>query len=386
MLTLAEQCSRPIHLWVQSLNTATGELGDRREVVKACGTRRDRLCPSCSLVYKRDAFSVVRSGLAETNGEQVSLTFLTLTAPGSKVFGKTHSRRTKWSKKKRQWIHYGCDCGKWHNEKAEILGQPIDPETYDYKGAAAWNAASSRLFSVTLQRLARMVYGVDENGKARGKLDYIRVAEFQRRGLIHYHCLVRADIDVRDFHALVRGGTRRDGQDVKKVAHRNFVWGEQCDLKNVRPGAKFGVGAYLVKLVGYAIKSTADEPDNGGWMGHKMRRVAPLTCDCGEQWQHPCDAAKQVPFETRSRVICRRHRLSENGFGYRGHILTKSKAWGLTFRELRERREQFRSKERTPTWASFAKAAAKAAEQGEVLEPPRLVLFWFREKNALLRL
>jgi hypothetical protein len=384
--TLAEQCSNPIHLWVQRLDTATGELGERREIVKACGTRRERICPSCSLVYQRDAFSVVRSGITSADGSQVPLTFLTLTAPGSKAFGKTHSRRTKWSKKKREWSHYGCECGKWHNEGDEILGQPIDPESYDYEGAAAWNAASSRLFTITLQRLARMVYGVDEKGKALGKLDYIRVAEFQRRGLIHYHCLVRADIDVRDFHALVRGGTRRDGQVVERVKHGEFVWGEQCDLKSVRPGAKFGVGAYLVKLVRYAIKSTADEPDNGGWMGYKMRRVAPKTCGCGTHWERPCDAAKGLPFDTKHREVCRRHRLSENGFGYRGHILTKSKAWGLTFRELRERREQFHGRAKTPTWASFTKAAATAAEHGQELVAPRYLTFWFREKNALLRL
>lgn len=383
--TLAEQCSHPIHLWVRSLDTATGELSSQSEVIKACGTRRASICPSCSLVYQRDAFSVVRSGITSEGGEQVALTFLTLTAPGSKQFGRTHSRRTKWSKKKRQYVHYGCECGKWHEEGASILGQPLDLLTYDYEGAAAWNAASSRLFSVTIQKLARMVYGVDEKGTPKGKLDYIRVAEFQRRGLIHYHVLVRGDIDVEDFHALVRGGKRRDGQTVERVTHGGHFWGEQCDLTAVRPGAKHQVGAYLVKLVRYAIKSTADEPDDGGRMGHRMRRVAPRTCDCGKNWEHPCDAKMGMPFDTRNRTVCRRHRLSENGFGYRGHILTKSTSWGTTFRELREKREQYRTTSKTPTLRAFTKAAELAATRGEELVPPRRLLIWSTDKEPPLR-
>ncbi len=374
-----DECRHPIHLWLRVLDTGTGELGAPREIVKACGTRREKLCPSCAAVYRRDAFSVVRSGMVDEHGELAPLTFLTLTAPGSEEFGAVHSRRMKYSKQgQRHATHYGCECGKWHSEGDAILGQPLDPLTYEYEKAAKWNALSARLFSVTLQKLARLVFGTDEKGKPLGRLEYIRVAEYQRRGLIHFHLLVRGYIDERDFHAVVRGGERKDGKSVTKASHDGISWGRQCHLTHIRPGGRFGVGAYLVKVVGYAVKSTGDEFDHGGAMGHTMRRVAPSTCAC--TWEEPCDAALGRRFDYEGRQVCRRHRLSENGYGYLGHTLTKSRSWGTTFREVRAKRARYAGGTKSTTMAlsTFEKARSVAAVCGEVLFPPRHLLVWTR--------
>lgn len=385
MSTTTEECRHPIHLWVRVLDTSTGNLGAPREIVKACGTRREMLCPSCAKVYRRDAFSVVRSGMVDENGEILPLTFLTFTAPGSEEFGAVHSRRMKYHKDGRRYpTHYGCECGEWHNESDALLGQPIDPLTYEYEKAAHWNALSARLFSVTLQKLARFVFGTDATGKALGKLEYIRVAEYQRRGLIHFHVLVRGYIDERDFHALVRGGERKDGKKVSKVSHGDISWGRQCHLAHIRPGGRFGVGAYLVKVVAYAVKSTGDELDHGGQMGYEMRRVAPATCVC--TWESPCDAARGRGFEYEDRQVCRRHHLSENGYGYLGHTLTKSRAWGTTFHDVRAKRERHvaGAAPKTMVLSAFEKARTLAASRGETLEPPRHLLVWSR--NPPLRI
>jgi len=381
MTPLAEQCSRPKQLWLGSFDPSTGRKGPQREVLIACGNRRASQCEACSLVYQRDAMTLIQSGLYGEDGKPEPLTFLTLTAPGYEVFGKVHSRRTKWNKKKRAYIHYGCECGRWHNENDSILGQPLDPDTYNYEAAARWNAASSRLLAVTLQKLSRLHFGPPAKGEKQKKLDYIRVAEYQRRGLTHFHILVRAAIDVKDFHAVVRGGTTSAGREVARVQHHGNYWGRQCDLRAVRKDSQFGVGAYLVKLVRYAIKSTRDENDNGGLMGARMRRAGAATCECGETWKkagHICDAAQPVPFSPEHRIVCRRHRLAEGGYGYRAHTLAKSRTWGTTFREIRGARVKFHGPRKLLTVKEFVKARTEARKKGKKLRTPSRFLVWSR--------
>ena len=117
---------------------------------------------------------------------------VTLTAPGSDKFGKTHVRHlTKNNKVQR------CSCRRYHNENDRLLGTPIDPDTYNYVGAAAFNANASRLFAVTMQKLGRLL------GR---KLRVIRVIEFQTRGLVHVHALVLGPVPQCSLELVVRGG------------------------------------------------------------------------------------------------------------------------------------------------------------------------------------
>ena len=160
-----------------------------------------------------------------------------------------------------------CRCRVTHTEGDPLIGTPIDPATYRYDLAADYNAHASRLFAVTMQRLGRVV------GR---KLSYTRVAEFQTRGLMHYHVIVKGHITERSVALVVMGGIDlRKAKDIKDeneenkriadqtassftksrrrsmskaVVHAGWSWGPQFDVQHVLPGGKFGVGAYLVKL------------------------------------------------------------------------------------------------------------------------------------------
>lgn len=55
-------CTHPIRLRGEFINTATGEVNERPLLV-ACKDRRAVLCPSCSYLYKADAWIVVSTGL-----------------------------------------------------------------------------------------------------------------------------------------------------------------------------------------------------------------------------------------------------------------------------------------------------------------------------------
>ena len=100
----ARACRRPVRLKGRITRSNDKE---RREVVfdsrelpdgvllKACGTRRETVCPPCASLYRGDAFALVAAGLRGGKGipESVSdhpTVFLTLTAPS---FGAVHRRR-----------------------------------------------------------------------------------------------------------------------------------------------------------------------------------------------------------------------------------------------------------------------------------------------------
>lgn len=103
----AGYCARPVRLQggIDHADTATGELhkhyatdGEPDGVLlKACGTRRAARCPSCSSVYRYDAYHLVAAGLRGGKGvpEHVGghpCVFATFTAPS---FGRVHTRRER---------------------------------------------------------------------------------------------------------------------------------------------------------------------------------------------------------------------------------------------------------------------------------------------------
>jgi hypothetical protein len=320
-----------------SLNLSTGEMGSQ-VFEKACGTRLAERCAHCAAIYRRDAIEIIRSGLKTEGGDQVPFTFLTLTAPGADVFGPVHQRTMAHRRNGDNYVKR-CRCGVYHSEEDASVGAPIDEATYRYDLAAEFNLASGRLLAVTMQKLGRIV------GR---KLRYVRVAEFQSRGLIHFHVLVKGIITDKAFHSAVRGGRNlRTNRPIAPAQHGRWTWGPQCDIQRVLPGGRFGVGAYLMKVVNYAAKSTADSVKGSPTHEKRMVSAANRTCVCehGPNCRH---GSRIVPgtnrpylsqFSTRS---CRRHSLAQRGWGFRGHVLAISRAWGpLNFTAVRGRRLDF---------------------------------------------
>jgi hypothetical protein len=348
---------------MERVDSWTGELS-KLEYEKPCQSRFADKCPHCSEVYRRDAFAVLRAGLNDATDATTPFTFITFTAPGADVFGPTHQRIVTIGKKGRPYVRH-CGCKSVHAEYDELIGTPLDPSTYRYDLAADYNAHASRLFAVTMQRLGRVV------GR---KLSYTRVAEFQTRGLIHYHVIVKGIVTERSVAIVVQGG--RDllkAKDIERenaeslrvaketntpfrksrrrpttsaVAHAGWSWGPQFDVQHILPGGKFGVGAYLVKLVGYAVKGT-DTSANGPVLHRKkMQGAAVRTCTCDKgldcvRGSHLLPTKDGFYQSASSDRFCRRHQLAYNGWGFRGHVLAFSRNWGMTFREVRAKRRNY---------------------------------------------
>ncbi len=71
------------------------------------------------------------------------------------------------------------------------LGEPLCPDCYDYTGTVLFNAAASELwrrFTITLRRsLARQAGLTNRALAARIRVSSAKVAEYQRRGVVHFH-------------------------------------------------------------------------------------------------------------------------------------------------------------------------------------------------------
>ena len=213
-------CSRPVRL--RGRVVGRGSDGRRREVYSTdrepdrvllvrCGNRRASVCPSCSREYAGDMWQLLYAGAAGGRKgvpESVRahpLVFATLTAPG---FGPVHGTRTarggntgrcRPPRGKPQLCEHGRPtwCTRVHTDDDPRLGQPLCGDCYDYPGHVAFNWHAPELwrrFTITLRRvLARRAGVLVADFRELARLSFVKVAEFQRRGVVHFHALIRLD-------------------------------------------------------------------------------------------------------------------------------------------------------------------------------------------------
>lgn len=272
-----------------------------------CGTRRESRCPPCSAAYKADAFHIIYAGLAGDKEIPVEVAehprvFATLTA---RSFGPVHTRVLKGDRVQRCYPRAktgGPSCIARHGEDDQLLGQPIDPDAYDYEGAVLWNAHAPLLwarFTIELRRaIVRVVNTrspMDAPQLSQRRLrDHLTVtaakaAEYQRRGLVHFHAVIRLDGPHPDQltpppvwatvelleHAI------RDAAAHVSLATPHTSAGPGCEVRwgkqlDIRPIAAFGAGQELTDLAvaayiaKYATKAaeTAGTMDQPLWCRH----------------------------------------------------------------------------------------------------------------------
>lgn len=209
-------CARPIRLVGRSdtFDKATGELV--RSYASAteptgvtfvrCGNRRAVRCESCSRLYAADTFQLIRAGVAGGKGVPATvgenpLVFATLTAPS---FGTVHGTRPKGGLcRPRRDTGSRCrhgrptGCMTVHTDDDPATGQPVCPDCYDYASHVIWQWHAPELwrrFTITLRRSLAHHLGVlpGELGSV-ASVQYAKVAEYQLRGAVHFHALVRLD-------------------------------------------------------------------------------------------------------------------------------------------------------------------------------------------------
>ncbi|MFI1729208.1 replication initiator [Streptomyces acidicola] len=372
-ITATGGCAHPVHLSgsTTTLDETTGEIlhhydtrdepGER--LLVRCRNRRATVCPACSRLHAGDTFHLVRAGLL--GGKNVPETvrhrprlFVTLTAPS---FGPVHRsgevcrpRRDGGTCEHRRPL----GCGSVHAPDAPAIGQPLCADCYDYTAHVLWHAHAGKLwdrFVIGFRRhLASSVGLVQSHFARHARLSFARVAEYQKRAAVHVHAVVRLDgPNGPGDEPPSWGTTERLANAVRASARRVLVrtpyspavgelelrWGTQLDA---RPLSADGdgpdddaVAAYVAKYV------TKGASETGAGVDHRVTT-----------WDDIESAPVTEHVRTLMRVCWRLGGLPEyaslnlrtwaHTLGYRGYILTKSRAYSTTFAALRAERAHHR--------------------------------------------
>lgn len=345
-------CSHPIRLRGEFVNVPTGEINERPLLV-ACKDRRAVLCPSCSYLYKADAWIVVSIGLIGGKGVPASISdhprlFLTLTAPS---FGTVHARKGDGSCQpgRLRFCKHGRvqTCSRRHDDADPELGSPLCDFCYRFADAVLWNAESSRLWNRTFEQIRRRLathLGVRfEELAQHARLNYLKVAEFQRRGLAHFHVVLRLDGPGEPFSPpppeltteLLASIIHGVAKEFSVTGPRGTIsWGRQFELTDASTLDRddLRIAAYIAK---YATKSADGSLDfarrfNARSEILKLNAPSHLQQLALTAW----DLAQDPSIES---LNTRGH---AHAFGFRGQLITKSRHYSTRFQDLRDARAE----------------------------------------------
>ncbi len=332
-------------------------------------------------------------------------------------FGYVHSRREKKRTHKDQpvkalpcrprrepeYCPHGVNlvCNRTHREGEKCLGQALCGRCYDYQHQVVWNLYAGELWRRTAQHVRRLLTRQAREHGAKVRVSYAKVAEFQARGVVHFHAIFRLDgldpdhpdqllppacMDWRALEDAVRAAGLEIGFHTPPHPAApdgwEICWGDQLDIRPVRVPTDSGhinddaVAAYLAK---YATKATEAA-------GHVSARITPATIDshatdrthpgrlitaAWDLGQPPADVLRaQAAW-----IIEQKSRLRADGIdprdldadldhadspvphwrtgygrlqawahmlGYGGHFSTRSRAYSVTLRTLRKTRQDWR--------------------------------------------
>ncbi|MEU4143553.1 replication initiator [Streptomyces parvulus] len=392
-------CTTPVNLhgWTTTTDQTTKEVvrSYRSEdepsgrLLTTCGNRRSSRCPACSRVYAADTYHLIKAGLS--GGKTVAETvrnhpraFVTLTAPS---FGPVHNRPTTNAGKPRP-----CACGDTHTEDAPELGTPLNPATYDYTGAVLWNAHAGQLwarFTTYMRRALACHLGMTQKAlNAALRISFAKVAEYQKRGLVHFHAVIR--FDGPDGHttppppwatfdalsAAVGLAVERARLTVESdaIGERVIAWGRRFKAD---PITALGDGELTdarvaeytdAKVAGYVAKYATKNAEGAGTVDRTLmcRPCAGRGYVRGPDHFHDrcadCDGTgqaeliKALPIQQHVRQMIRTAwdlgHLPEfahlklwkwaHMLGFRGHFSSKSRAYSTTLGALRDVRRAWR--------------------------------------------
>lgn len=358
----SSNCSHPIRLRGELLNTATGEATERSLRV-ACKDRREVVCPACSFLYRADAWILVSTGLAGGKGIPLGVgthprLFVTLTAPS---FGVVHTIRDDGAcvphsrSATKACVHGGpTSCARLHGANDINLGSPLCEKCFDYRGAVLWNAHASRLWNNTIQLMRRLLAetgGVGQpNLSSVAQLNYLKVAEVQRRGLVHFHCVLRLDgpesveaeppswATAELLECVVRTSIERAW--APDLQAQEVRWGRVYDVQDLamREDTAPKVAAYVAK---YASKTTNGSKELARRF-HSRRQIGVLVDN--PHFRRLVLTAWDLGGEAQYEVF--RLRDHAHAFGFTGQLITKSRAFSTTFAALRDARSHYMASER----------------------------------------
>ena len=227
-----------------------------------------------------------------------------------------------------------------------------------------WQAHSGKLwnrFAIRLRRILAGMLGIKvRDFRDHARLSYAKVAEYQRRGLVHFHAVVRLDgpdgpttappgwitteaLNVADRDAASSDSLVVDRPDGTPLP---LAWGRQVDIRPITSTAAAALenddgeitdnalAAYVAK---YATKGTGKSEATD----RPIRDITHVRYrDITPHHRRLIETAWELGgHEQYEELNLRRwaHML-----GFRGHFLTKSRAYSTTFGAIRGERRTYR--------------------------------------------
>jgi hypothetical protein len=369
-------CTRPVRLRGRIVHK--GPSGKRlaydtlnepdRVLLKRCGNRRASVCPSCSREYAGDMWQLLyagaaggRKGVPDTIRAH-PLVFATLTAPG---FGPVHGTRTTRGGRSGRCRpprgkpalcphHRPSWCGAIHTDNDPRLGEPLCPDCYDYPAHVAFNWHAPELwrrFTITLRRVLAKRTGLRAGELTeRCRLSFVKVAEFQRRGVVHFHALIRLDGPGDDFAAprLGLAAAELATAIVEAAAAVRYVvdlpagtvalrFGMQTDVQPINGGPAGELTPE--RVAGYIAKYATKSAEDFGLGGQRITLSSLPYLDLSPH----VEAIVHTAWELGDRGDYDGLRRWLHMAGFRGHFASKSRRYSTTLGAIRgERREHRR--------------------------------------------
>jgi hypothetical protein len=294
--------------------------------------------------------------------------FVTFTAPS---FGPVHSRRAQGllvlpchPYRQGQRCSHGRRAGCWqrHDLDDPKLGEPLCALCYQSGAQVLWNALAGRLWSRTpiyLYRALAQLAGLPEAELRRlVRVSFAKVAEYQRRGAVHFHAIFRLDAATAcpcptwvtppptGFTAdLLEQAVRQaagkvavpcpgaEDQGVTLVAR----WGEQLDVRHITEAGDDAGELSAEQVAGYVAKYATKATEA---LGVTLdRRVGEVELEGLDVPTHVVELVRAC-LELGARPSLATLRLGKwaHMLGFGGHFPTKSRRYSTTLGALRRAR------------------------------------------------
>ncbi|WP_235215447.1 replication initiator [Phaeacidiphilus oryzae] len=359
-------CAHPIYLAGQSTtyDTATGlvlrhyttaeEPGGRLAV--RCRNRRESRCAPCSREYQGDTFHLIRAGLLGGKNVPESVKarprlFVTLTAPG---FGTVHQAGDCHPDRGGRCPHgQRRACHRTHHDGDALIGQPLCARCYDYTGHVLWNAHAPALWKAFTDNLYHHFAAATGTGRTKirrqVRISAAKVAEYQARGAVHFHAVLRLDgpdgpatepPPWASAELLARCVPTAAAAVALALPPSDAVgdlvlrFGEQLDVHPID-----ATGLRDDQVAGYVAKYTTKSVEAAGALDRRitdgdqiprLRTTEHVRALIGTAWR-----LGEAPEFAHLRLRAWAHML-----GFRGHCLTKTRAYSTTLGQLRAARAE----------------------------------------------
>ena len=179
------------------------------------------------------------------------------------------------------------------------------------------------------------------------RVAYVKVAEYQQRGLVHLHVVIRLDRAMPAYRAetvraagaaftveLLEDALRAAAAAVTRSRCRTrlgggyVTWGAQLDVQHIGAAAALEAGRCAGYLAKYATKATE-------LAGGVLHRVTEHELDELPVREHVATYLRHAFALDAASSPTAGSARNAHAFGYRGHCLTKSRRYSTTFKQLR---------------------------------------------------